>query len=195
MITQGSVTWIHLQGAECLHLAWTVSPATTLIIWFDGVVGFGPPLQAISLEETSLMGLNNGLVNPKAEAKNRAYSVVTWHSNPNSEPCHMWVLIHLRCSTELFDIPYSVPPATRCWKVECPEATAVRADKANAYFILNTRKLIKGEWKDWYKNQALQGYEEWEGSSLSLYICVSIRLRTDSIPRRSGLLSWVRFSG
>jgi hypothetical protein len=40
----------------CLQTALTVSPALTLMIPVDGVVGFGPPLQATYCEVTSVMG-------------------------------------------------------------------------------------------------------------------------------------------
>ncbi len=40
----------------CLHVAWIVSPALTLIISGEAVVGFGPPLQATALVVTSVIG-------------------------------------------------------------------------------------------------------------------------------------------
>lgn len=38
------------------QMAWTVLPAATFIMFEDGVVGLGPPLQATSLVVTSVMG-------------------------------------------------------------------------------------------------------------------------------------------
>lgn len=40
----------------CRHTAVTVEPAVTEMILSDGVVGFGPPLQARSLDVTSVIG-------------------------------------------------------------------------------------------------------------------------------------------
>ena len=38
------------------HVSWAVEPAATLMTAELGVVGLGPPLQAMSLEVTSVMG-------------------------------------------------------------------------------------------------------------------------------------------
>ena len=40
----------------CRQVSFAVEPAATVIFLSDGVVGFGPPLQAMGLLMTSLMG-------------------------------------------------------------------------------------------------------------------------------------------
>lgn len=40
----------------CLQVSFAVDPAATVILLLEGVVGLGPPLQAMSLLVTSVMG-------------------------------------------------------------------------------------------------------------------------------------------
>lgn len=47
---------VHALVKVCLHVACTVSPALTLMIFPSLTVGFGPPLQATSVVVTSLIG-------------------------------------------------------------------------------------------------------------------------------------------
>lgn len=117
-----SITSLEPLVKVCRQIAWTVDPAATLITLLVAVVGFGPPLQAISLEVTSVIGWSERL-----EWSSRKRIRKLWRHSPH-RTMELWYhrpplikLVGFICNLQEY-LPLVVPPDVSWTKIACEEA-------------------------------------------------------------------------